>query len=342
MPVYQYHTDQRDNCDCVYCSYEKMREMFNGRNSGGGYTQVVYETEYNVIHSRHTYGVEIECVIPSKDAQRITGHDREEVASKVVPFWKLTSDGSLRKTIDSDIPLEFQSEILLGDIGVEILDDFFRIIKPKFNATCGQHIHMSLNARDKSLSPEFTENVGILAPWWDAVVITPHLPPKRKNTQWAKPVVANCYRVGTSTFNRYCNLQEVKLAARSMYDCMNTHYSSISITSRGTVEFRHLHGQSDSKFLIRMINTYMAFLDITNSCEFGQLVQFTRRLVGIVSDSVPSIMNNEQNTIYGFLQRARIGTSEPEEQKVIFDIRRRLLSLALKQRLSLKGEQHVS
>jgi hypothetical protein len=258
------------------------------------------------------FGVEVECVLDTDTVNGISEefvvlNDMENIFSVFIindkPFikhvkyeqnklalpqsvklWIAGADGSINRR-NFPYSFEFKSPIFRGDIGMRSIREFFATIKPRFNESCGLHIHVNPYISNTTiLNDEFTLKLSILSAFIDNFYLPLYVDRLRMSNNYANLLMLN-ERVHLSSRYHvlflFTNILENKNVhdIRQFRDSMNhgSHFASTSfITYHRTVEFRTLHGTRNLDLLRDRINTHMATIVAAHTMSIDEIIEFIR------------------------------------------------------------------
>lgn len=312
--------------------YDKLNAGYNVY-----YELVCKDESFQLIRFPYAFGVEIEQMLTLEALTKIHNSESEEIIEKLRQHWVMSGDGSVRRSKITDFPVEFKSQILFGDEGAKVIFEFFDMIKPKFNNSCGQHVHISSGHVKNGLIPKTLTDkekltLAIIGPVIESFVLSKYILQQRKasNTYLCNVLYSQAASLVRTLYEGSSSLNIVSV--------MSSHYSSISFSRYGTIEFRMLQGQSDPNFLIKMINLYMATLELSSKLDFDEAKNLIRDIFtksGLVShcnNDGPATSLQFNKNLTEFLYRAHLELQNDVERRIHADIRRRLISLMFPQK----------
>tara|TARA_R110002012_G_scaffold77863_2_gene198554 strand:- start:6908 stop:7933 length:1026 start_codon:yes stop_codon:yes gene_type:complete len=246
-----------------------FNNQFFGTNHGNK-TQsldmgVISETFQNTKGMAHTFGIEIECLLPY-DAD-LTKLQRMNVAC--------VRDGSIQ-SMGGHTAVEFVTGVLTGDRGVKQLKAILKELNKqgaKVNRSCGIHVHIG----GASFNRQFSANAIRLGYQLQDELYS-MMPPSRQNNSYCKKIsdnigwntreqknetIANYVFGAVELNNRYNKKCDLGRYPSNRYSWLNL--VRCNTASRGeTIEFRLHSGTTDFK---KIFNWLLICMSITNFAE---------------------------------------------------------------------------
>jgi hypothetical protein len=219
------------------------------------------------IESRKKWGIEIECLLEKKKIINLAGQasildiinniqnaNNKKIPKRLIKDFFFTEDGSIEKDSCSQIPIEFVSNIFRGSYGIDSIKMLFDIFEPKFNYSCGIHVHVEYD-QTKGSPKEMQTKLYYLLPLIEYFIIFDIINNSRKHNEYVLPL-----------FSIVTDYDEFEYSEFSGSD---VHFHGTNVSNRyNTLEFRYLEGTSDVEKIEMMVKLY---LQITNALEKSKL-----------------------------------------------------------------------
>ncbi len=230
-----------------------------------------------------TFGVEIECVVPSAAIRargiNVAGYHSTAGQSSAMPQgWRATSDGSIRVPSWDWTAVEFVSPILSGADGLASLKamcELLREMGAKVNASCGLHVHVGCPA-DANIIRNLTINVARFeTALWAASGTTT----RQNNSTYCKSIKTGTTHRAIAQATNKTEAERAIYNAADRYHVLNlTHVRSSLGSTNKTVEFR-------------------VFAGTTNYTKIGAYVQVCLGLVAKSAKRKPRVEDFDRLTV---------------------------------------------
>ncbi len=196
-----------------------------------------------------TFGVEIECVVPSAALRsrniHIAGYHSGGGDSSALPQgWRATQDGSIRTPSFDWVAVEFVSPILSGAAGLESLKamtELLRAMGAKVNTSCGLHVHIGTPA-EAGLVRNLTVNVARFerALWAMSGTVN-----RERNSHYCKSVKVPAFKNLAMATGKAAQEQALRNVSDRYHVLNLTHVSRSLGSTTKTVEFRVFAGTTN-------------------------------------------------------------------------------------------------
>lgn len=271
------------------------------------------QNKFDIIKKGLTVGIEIECFLDLDtfkdmhfehcDNYIMSIKDLLEKNKKQI--WKNSIDFNKLKMVNNNfifskdgsvygkrgIASEVKSKILYGDLTLSLIKDFYQIYSPKFNTTCGIHIHVGriIDGQEIDLN-----SLAMFRPIID-YIIAPFFTSKDRYTRnnYCKPYLFT---------NNILDKNELIHASNNVRN-MNTHYASTSISVRyPTIEFRHLAGTENVKKVIEFVSIVSNMMFLFNQTNRAYTSDIINKILTL--DGTSEIKNINSLNIDEYKEKA--------------------------------------
>jgi hypothetical protein len=206
--------------------------------------------------SEMTFGIEIECFLPSsvirREGIRIGGYHHGIQIPGLPAGWTAEGDCSLRTNKRGYVAVEICSPVLRGAEGIQQLRDVIAKLKEwnfHTNPTCGQHIHVGAGL---DRNPVALRNLICLAARFERALLGLTGTKSRAHNHYAEPMSEAYARVQNAT-----TLDDFRPVANK--------YRSLNISplwqSKRTVEFRVFQGTTNVVKMITNIQVCLGLIE---------------------------------------------------------------------------------
>ena len=232
-----------------------------------------------------SWGVEIECLIDQSMANKINRVIKNlpiyhgnmsaleviqlelDIRSieKVINYFLIGTDGSIRINKGGDYPVEFKSHVFLTYDGIDVIEDFYNTIKPKFNTTCGIHLNIG-----KDSIKNFGTFFSFLIIYHK--MIANHFSHSRISLEGGGYVLSKSLPYHKEQLIDLTNKLEREVyyyLSNNGYELYN-HYNIINTARNGRLEIRTLGGTVDIKNVLEFIKTILIGLELCNDQRINE------------------------------------------------------------------------
>lgn len=244
----------------------------------------------NPFRTNRKWGIEIECLVDNKKTYLPKDHIsfHEFVVGKtakskktfvhippiVLDNFSVTGDGSIETDYSSQSPIEFVSQIFSGYTGIRAIKSLFETFKPKFNDTCGIHVHAS-----HKLIENNKLKFSVLVPLLELFIFRSMVAKNRiDDNQYVALTVESTSEIHSYMNFIYSNCGTANTTFGPRY--MRDHMTAVNFSPRyQTVEFRYLHGTDDIKLLTTMIKYYLQTINVIENLSLAELKKFVKSVL---------------------------------------------------------------
>lgn len=279
-----------------------LSSKFNGSHAFGLADNFsVNQPSFNRVRYPMSYGFEVECVL-RKDSINDVFNSEELTSGKIkltelqarggnkyvsntkirrdlIPnLWKLGSDTSIRyRDVYLNQGVEFKSNIMVGDLGIEAFEFLNSILTLKYNRSCGLHIHIGIPVEiysDKS----WLSKMDLLSPFMSMFLLGALVSKHRLQNRFCDQWLTNSSSYSTWHRNMLETVQTVHtLSAIRNPDTYIPYRGAITLNyDFRTVEFRILEGTNDVEKITKMVNLYMAIVNAALQLSEKEILDFFR------------------------------------------------------------------
>lgn len=215
------------------------------------------------------WGVEIECIVPSKFCDDDSGDYSALIAAlkkqRILRMskWCVHDDGSLGTNGDNFTTVELSSPILYGEEGIaemRAMMDALRKLGGKVNKTCGMHIHVGVEDLSLAERKRITTAFVRYEPFFDALV-----PLSRRNHSACQSNRA--FAKGGTLPAKLDTLRKPVASQRELearFPAFEAKYLKLNVSSashRGTFEFRQHSGTLNSNKAENWVRLVLGFVE---------------------------------------------------------------------------------
>ena len=224
----------------------------------------------------YTYGIEIECLLPSSEIRRLgiqIGHYHHGIQLPA-PFpegWTCESDSSVSTNLNGYRGVEIVSPVLRGADGIaqvkrvaEILQD----LHARVNPTCGQHIHVGVEsvlgwAHTTGERAEWVAKLLYQVAMHETALYASTGTHRREEGTYARPISGSGWNKVSAEKIRKASARTKAEALRDAVS-MTSRYQTLNLQNlhgRGTVEFRYGAGSTEATKMLLLIQTCLALAE---------------------------------------------------------------------------------
>jgi hypothetical protein len=184
-----------------YSVLDKFEYTFDRYKSFG---KMPFSPETYGLIKPYYFGIEVECLLNCFDIENFFKLNIDH--SLVGNYWKSGEDISIKKkerkyNIEDNLTYEMKSMIFHSDASLVKIVDFFEMLKPKFNLTCGQHVHIHpLLIGTKWDSPQkerdYYLKIALLGSFVDVFLNLPNVQKRRRTeNQYLHYIIHDSYSI---------------------------------------------------------------------------------------------------------------------------------------------------
>jgi hypothetical protein len=220
----------------------------------------------------YTIGVEIECLIPSREVRRLgiqigSYHHGCPLPAPFPAGWTAERDGSLRTDRRGYVPVEIVSPVLRGRAGIEQVKEVAKILKglgATVNSTCGFHVHIgaaSVAGSDHAAQAEWVSKLLYQTAMHEQALYASTGTRRRENGHYARSIKEQ-RRLADDVRKAPKTRKAERLRDRLYY---SARYSVLNLTNlfthKPTVEFRYAAGTVEWVKMLGHIQTCLALAE---------------------------------------------------------------------------------
>jgi len=213
---------------------------------------------------RATFGIEIECFVPSDKIRRIGGYHRgAAIGGRFPRGWRAERDGSLSTRKRGYVPVEIVSPVLRGADGLAQVRKVARILKEwdaRVNPTCGFHVHVgveSLVGNDANRVADLVRRMLNLAAHHELAIYGASGTKRRLNGRWSASLKNGRWAQKKESLRKKINDATLRRLSCDIgrYQLLNV---SPLYSSKRTVEFRAFAGTMEEVKMVSYIQVALA------------------------------------------------------------------------------------